>query len=146
MKQNNGIDSNRYQTQKPRNPIPSPKPRNPIPSPTLPRTRETETKHKNPRHMCKNLRLSEDKHRQRHMPRGSSIDSRDETESKKEMERNTHLFLRSGAVEGGDGGIEQSDVNRLAQIPKLLGRHSQNERSKVKLNHTPINPRNAPRQ
>ena len=42
-------------------------------------------------------------------------------------QQRTHLFFRSGTIEGGNGGIEQADVNRLGQIPKLLGRHIQKE-------------------
>lgn len=35
------------------------------------------------------------------------------------------LFLRSGAIESSDSGVEQSDINRLAQISEPLGGHSE---------------------
>lgn len=41
----------------------------------------------------------------------------------REREVGTDLFLRSGAIEGGDGSIEQRHINRLAQISELLGSH-----------------------
>lgn len=34
-----------------------------------------------------------------------------------------NLFLRSGAVEGGDGGVEERDVHGLGQISEFLGGH-----------------------
>lgn len=36
------------------------------------------------------------------------------------MGKRDYLLLRSGAIEGGDGGVEQRHVYRLAQIPELL--------------------------
>lgn len=35
-----------------------------------------------------------------------------------------HLFLGAGAVKGGDGGVEQGDVDWLAQVPQLVGGHA----------------------
>lgn len=39
----------------------------------------------------------------------------------------TDLLLRSGAIEGGDGSIEQGHINRLAQISELLSGHGEEE-------------------
>ena len=47
-----------------------------------------------------------------------------ERASERERDRRwSDLLLRSGAIEGSDRGIEQANVHRLSQIPKLLRRH-----------------------
>lgn len=43
--------------------------------------------------------------------------------------RERDLLLRSGAIEGGDSGVEQGDVNRLAQISELLGGHGMSDKT-----------------
>lgn len=37
----------------------------------------------------------------------------------------TNLFFRSSDIESVDSSVEQGNINRLTQIPKLLGRHGE---------------------
>lgn len=63
----------------------------------------------------------------------SSLNPSTHSLSEERESKINYLFFRSSAVEGRDGGIEETNVNGMTQISKILGRHiDRREETRIK--------------